>query len=121
MQGTYDNAATFVAGEAITRNARVRINTSGALVLAGANTPAIGVAEYAVADGEACTVRLYGSGTMQMIASEALTVGETVYGAASGKISDTTTGTTIIGQALEAAAADGDIIHVAPYGAEIAQ
>lgn len=122
MQGTFNNVASFIAGTGgVTRNARVTVNTSGEAVLAGINDPAIGIAEYAAAAGESVAVRLYGAGTMQMIAAKVLTTGELVYGAADGKISDVAVGSTIVGRALEAAAADGDIIHVAPFGGEVAQ
>lgn len=126
MQGTHDNVGSFTAKVAITRNARVAIDTTNSgvpaqVILAGANVPAIGIAEYDAAIGDIVAVRLYGAGTMQMIASAAITQGAAVYGAANGKIGTTATSTTIVGNALEAAGADGDIIHVAPRGCEIAQ
>jgi len=52
-----------------------------------------------------------------MVASKAIAVGDTVYTAASGKISDTqATGAFEIGVALEAATADGEIIEVLRIG-----
>lgn len=124
MQGTHDNTVTLMASGAIPRNARVAIPSSNAGApaqcdAAGANEAAIGVALYAAADGEPVAVRMYGAGTMHMIASKAIDQGEPVYGAADGEITDVSTSAAIIGVALEAAAADQDIILVAPYGREI--
>ena len=46
------------------------------------------------------------------MASKAITVGTTIYAAASGKVSDAASGTAI-GVCLKASAADGDIIEFA--------
>jgi len=65
--------------------------------------------------GEGQTVLLLGKGpTKKMVASEAITAGEQVFTAAAGKVQDTPTGATVylVGTALTAAAADGDIIEV---------
>ena len=67
------------------------------------------------ATGERQTVALLGKGpTKKMVASEAITAGEQVFTAASGKVQDTPTGATVylVGTALTAAGADGDIIEV---------
>lgn len=61
------------------------------------------------------TVLLLGKGsTKKMVASEAITAGEQVFTAASGKVQDTPTGATVylVGTALTAAGADGDVIEV---------
>lgn len=66
--------------------------------------------------GEGQTVLLLGKGsTKKMVASEAITAGEQVFTAANGKVQDTPTGATVylVGTALTAADADGDIIEVA--------
>jgi hypothetical protein len=65
--------------------------------------------------GEGQAVLLLGKGpTKKMVASEAITAGEQVFTAASGKVQDTPTGATVylVGTALTAAGADGDIIEV---------
>lgn len=62
------------------------------------------------------TVLLLGKGsTKKMVANEAITAGEQVFTAAGGKVQDTPSGATVylVGTALTAAAADGDIIEVA--------
>jgi hypothetical protein len=53
-------------------------------------------------------------GTCFMVASAAISAGVAVYGAASGKIATTVSGTAI-GISMEAAAADGDLIEVERY------
>jgi hypothetical protein len=61
------------------------------------------------------TVFLLGKGgTKKMVANEAIAAGEQVFTAAAGKVQDTPTGATVylVGTALTAAAADGDIIEV---------
>lgn len=65
--------------------------------------------------GEGQTVLLLGKGaTKKMVANEAITAGEQVFTAAAGKVQDTPAGATVylVGTALTAAAADGDIIEV---------
>jgi len=53
-------------------------------------------------------------GTKKMVASEAITAGEQVYTADDGKVQDAPSGATVylVGTALTAAGADGDIIEV---------
>lgn len=67
--------------------------------------------------GEKMTVLLLGKGsTKKMVASEAITAGEQVFTAASGKVQDlpgSTATVYLVGTALTAAGADGDIIEVA--------
>jgi hypothetical protein len=91
---------------------------------AGDNTIAVNIAttcplgtvdnvEAATGGGQA--LLLLGKGpTKKMVASEAITAGEQVFTAAAGKVQDTPTGATVylVGTALTAAAADGDIIEV---------
>ena len=65
--------------------------------------------------GKGQTINLLGKGpTKKMVANEAITAGEQVFTAAAGKVQDTPTGATVylVGTALTAAAADGDIIEV---------
>ncbi len=105
---------TFVADEAIAENLRVKITSTGVAV-AGLAEKEIGTAiTPAFAAGDNVTVRLRtAAGTHKMIAIEALAVGATVYTEANGKIQDTAASTSFqVGVALEAAAADGDVIEV---------
>lgn len=101
---------TFPIGGALGQFLRVKTPT--ALALAGASDVSIGTMELPAFSGdEYGTVRLVSAqGTCKMVASEAITAGNPVYAAASGKVA--ATGTVIEGLALEAAGADGDIIEV---------
>lgn len=111
---------TFTANGAITNKARVKLTAGSTTVppqveIAGAGEQHVGIAQYAVADTQEVAVKLRTyPGTHEMVASKAITQGATVYGAASGKISDAASGSAI-GEAVEAATANNDIIEVAPY------
>jgi len=109
---------TFVAGEAITQYARVKLEArvANSVVLAGLCEQHIGIAREAVASGAAVGVRLRTqSGTQMGVATEAFTVGATLYGAAAGGIADTSSGSAI-GIAIEAATATGDIVEFTEFG-----
>lgn len=103
---------SFTAGLAIARCLRVKL-TASKLAIAGASDAELGTLEDAVfADLDIGVVNLRTlQGTAGFVANGAITKGVTVYGAASGKIS-ATAGPVVIGIALEAATADGDIIEV---------
>lgn len=107
-----DPIKTFTSGATIAQYARVKLS-SGNVIAAGANDEDLGTAESQVlTSGDLVDVRLSNAyGTRSMIASEAISLGAKVYGAASGKIADTPS-ERFIGKALEAATADGDIIEV---------
>lgn len=104
----------FTAGGAIPLHARV-ILSSGVLAVAGLAEKEIGTAEQeAFAAGDIISVRLVtAQGTCKMIAIEALAEMAPVYTETDGKVQDTAQATAyLIGVALEAATADGDIIEV---------
>lgn len=106
---------TFIADEAIAINFRVKLDSDGKVTVAGLADKEIGTAVTpAFAAGDPVTVRLRtAAGTHKMIAVEALAVGATVYTEAAGKVQDTAASTAFqVGVALEAAAADGDVIEV---------
>lgn len=108
---------TFTANGALGAHIRVKITSASTTTppqveVAGSGEQHIGTTEYAVADTGIVAVRLRGhGGTIRMIAAEALAVGATLYGAAAGKVKDTSAGSAI-GYSLEEATADGDIIEV---------
>jgi len=108
------NTKAFVAGEAISVNRRVTVDSAGKALLAGATSVAAGVAiTPSFADGDDITVSLRtAAGTQQMVASEAITRGASVFAAASGKVASS--GSVFVGTALEAATADNDVIEVLP-------
>lgn len=94
----------------------LRVKTPGALALAGASDVAYGTMEIAATAAGPATVRLRNAqGTKKMVAVDAITAGDVVYAASSGKIS--ASGTVIEGRALETSTTDGDIIEVMPLGA----
>jgi hypothetical protein len=106
---------SFTAGAtAQAQYTRVKLN-SGVLEVAGLER-AVGVLYSRMEANAHGTVLLpTKQGTMPMIANGAISANAMVYGAASGKISSTQgTGAFLEGVALEAAAADGDIIEVMP-------
>ena len=111
---------TFLAGEALATNRRVKIEsgtttTPPEVVYADAGEQHIGVTEYAVADAAYVSVRLVNfGGTVEICAADSFSVGATLYGAADGKISDTSSGSAL-GLACEAATAAGDLVEVLPF------
>lgn len=107
---------TFQAGEDLESYRRVKIEsgtttTPPEVIYADAGEAAIGITMDSADDGEAVAVRLFtDSGTFIGMAADTFSVGATLYGAADGKISDTSSGSAI-GVAAEAATAAGDIVE----------
>jgi hypothetical protein len=111
--GPYSSGAkTFTAGEALARGRRVKLS-SGTVIYADADEMAIGVTMADVASGEVVGVRLLGGQTHKVTASAAVTACANIYATADGKVDDAGagSGSTVIGVAIEAALADGDIIE----------
>lgn len=89
----------------------LRVKTPGAVAAAGSTDVAYGTMELPCLAAGPCTVRLRtAQGTRKMVASEAITAGNAVYAAASGKIASS--GTIYEGIAMEAATANNDVIEV---------
>lgn len=109
-QGTVveGNSRTFVAGEAIAAHLRVKFNTSGQVVKAGATDACIGISTMEVAAAlDLISVRLINSsGTFKAITAGAVAIGVEIYPAAAGCIDDASSGTSL-GMSLEAASAAG--------------
>lgn len=102
---------TFTAAGALGQYLRVK--TPGALALAGASDVELGTMELPCLAAGPATVRLRtAQGTRKMVASEAITAGNPVYAAASGKVAST--GSVYCGTAVEAAGANNDVIEVLP-------
>jgi hypothetical protein len=103
----------FPNNAALSKGIRV-VLSAGYLAAASASQVALGTMEYrALSTNEQGTVRLRTApGTQLMVASGAITAGNPVYAAASGKVA--ASGTVYCGTALEAATADGDLIEVLP-------
>lgn len=108
----------FTAGAALALYLRAALLSTGKLALAGAGEIGVGTIEtQSFADGDACSVRLLtAQGTRKVVANAAITAGALVYAAASGKVGPT--GTICLGEALEAATADGDVIEILHFNAD---
>lgn len=116
MRATNNPAISLDAGTAVAKNRLVAINAStGVADYCGLTGVPIGSSMDDVDAGELQGVRLLTAGTHELVADGAVTRGAVVFNAASGKISATQgTGARAVGIALVAAAADGDVICVAP-------
>ena len=101
----------FTAGAALAKNLRVKL-TAGKLAAAGSTDHELGtITRDVFADLDVAAVRLRtAQGTCPMVASEAITAGNPCYAATGGKVA--ASGTVLIGIAIDAATADGDIIEV---------
>lgn len=108
---------TFTAGEALLPKRRVKVESGTTtdpveVVYADAGEQHIGVTgNESTADGALVSVQpMNATGTYEGTAANAFARGAVLYGAADGKISDTSSGSAI-GVALEAATADGDVVE----------
>jgi hypothetical protein len=100
---------TFTAAGALGQH--LRVITSGALALAGAGDVELGTMEIPCLVAGPATVRLRtAQGTQKFVANGAITAGDLVYAAAAGKVGSS--GTVLIGEALETASGDGAVIEV---------
>ena len=116
-----DGILTFMAGEDLAAHRRVKIDTSGTqspidVIYADAGEACIGVTEHAASDGYPVAVKLMTwGGTMEIEAADAWDVGATIYGAADGKASDTSSGSAIgVAKTACATAAEIQEIVVSP-------
>lgn len=110
-----------IPGKAFTRQASAAITGGQLVIVSGDKTVApasaasatwLGVAAFDAASGENVTV--YSEGVQRIIASGAITAGNTVEGAAGGKVAAHTNGTNdinVVGLALSTAA-DGALVEV---------
>jgi hypothetical protein len=107
---------TFTANGALGAHIRVKLTAASTTTppqveVAGAGEQHIGTTEYAVATGALVAVKVRGhGGTIRWVAGEAIEVGDPIYGAAAGKVKDTSDGS-CIGYALEQATALNDVIE----------
>jgi len=116
-----DGIITFSAGEDLAAHRRVKIDTAGSqvpidVIYADAGEAAIGVTEIAADDTYPVSVKLFTwGGTMEIEGADAWDVGATIYGAADGKASDTSSGSAIgVAKTLCATAAEIIEIIVSP-------
>lgn len=112
----YDDSGyrTFLAAGALGKNVRVKISAAETVDAAGITDREIGTTtSQAFAAGDRITVKLRSApGTHKIVAAAAITAGALVYTAASGKCSVSASTAYILGHAMEAAGANGDVIEV---------
>ncbi len=117
---------TFSADVEIAQKLRVGIKAGSVtqppeVDIAGVGVRGVGVNQYLVAIGKDCAVVPYNkTGTMEMVAAGAFSIGADIYPAAGGKVDDVIAGSKI-GTALEAATGDGDIVEILPNFFESAE
>jgi len=112
---------TLLAEAAIARHVLCTVNSSGEWAeCAGATETAVGSVQgsAATAAGDPLTCKLLNApGSHKLIAGAAVTAGAMVCAIAAGKVDDNAlAGSHEFGIAVEAAAADGDVIEVIPVG-----
>lgn len=91
------------------------ITPAGIHAVVSTTDDVVGVAQEPAVSGGQIPVRLRSAGTCKLCVDGAIAVGGLVYKAAAGKGSPTSTSSVAIGRALQASAADGDIIEVQLY------
>ncbi len=111
---------TYKAGSDLLVNRRVKIEGGTVtnppeVVYAGAGEQHIGVTMMAASDGDMVSVRpINMEGTYHVSAADTFAVGATLYGAASGQISDTSSGTAI-GIAIVACTAGDQVVEMQQF------
>lgn len=114
MQTTDNGRMTRPCAAATTERLRVHLNSSGQWAISGATTRCAGVSERtttAAAQPLSAQLRTK-EGTLLMTANGAITAGNRVYAAASGKVGSS--GSHVEGIALNTTTADGDWVEVLP-------
>ncbi len=102
---------SHTADAAITQYRVVKNTSTGVATATAATDKLCGVAQLGAATGDQVPVQL--TGTAKCVASAAISKGAWVTATTGGKIVATTTDhDVVLGQALEAASADGDIVEV---------
>ena len=119
MAHTTENTTGYRAftatATAIGVGVRVTLDSSGTIAAAGATDNWIGTTVSAIPASGTGTIRLRNApGSHMFVAAGAVDVGDMLYPAASGKVDDVAAGVFTGFQAVDAAAADGDIIEAVP-------
>ena len=112
---------TLEAAAAIPKGALVTLSAGKAALCAANSTVYLGAAMTDVASGGDVPISLAGAGGIcQVLASEAISAGDKITFAASGKAQVIDTGELCIGQAITAASADGALFTAKLYERAIA-
>ena len=104
---------TYTAGATIAKGAVLKFDASGNVIpTSAANDAAIGIALDGAAEGDIVPVAILGNftGTVEVKAGGAISAGAQIAANATATAAGTDV---IIGRALEAAAAEGDMIEIA--------
>lgn len=111
---------TLVAAAATSKYLRTYVDSNGKWAIAGLGVRCDGISLDNAASAEDLTCKLFDApGTVLVVAAAACTVGNVLYGAASGKVSETASGAPQF-LCMEAATADGDIIEALPLSSATA-
>jgi predicted RecA/RadA family phage recombinase len=106
-------AVTFTASADVTGGRLVAITGNRSVGPAGADSATVvGTAGFDAKAGESVTVYTRAGGVHPLVASAAIAAGAKVISAAAGKVATLGAGANPIGIALEAAAADLDVVDV---------
>ena len=122
-EGTHDGNITKAVDAAITERfllAKIGSASDRVAVCGAADVPIGVITDEAAAAGEIVNLALFGSArsTLRMVASAAIAQGALVEPAASGRVATLGGGAGthhVVGRALDAASAAGDVIEVDPY------
>ncbi len=105
---SYQNSAVAIA-----RGIRVSLASTGLVAAAASTVRGEGVASAALAASvTGAYFPLQNSAIVPMVADGAISIGDTIYSAASGKVGTTSTGAVIMGKANTAASGDGILFEV---------
>lgn len=106
-------AVTFTASADVTGGRLVEVTGNRTVGPAGADSAkVVGVAAFDVKSGDAVTVYTRAGGVHPVTASGAIAAGAKIASAAAGKVQTIASLNNPVGLALEAAAADNDVIDV---------
>jgi hypothetical protein len=116
-QSTDGMRKTFIAGEELQPFRRVKVSDASTspktVTYADATDQAVAVTEAFVESGKNFSAKLVnGQGTFALEVTGAITGGNSVYAAADGK--GASSGTVVVGQALETTTASGDLLECLP-------
>lgn len=122
-EGTHEGGITKFADAAISERyllGKIGSSSDRVAICGASDTPVGVITDEASAAGEAVSVSLLGSarGTVRMVASAAIVQGALLEPAASGRVQTLGAGAGthhVVGRALDAASAAGDVIEVDPY------
>ena len=105
---------TYLAGATMGAYLRVKIDSAGAVVLAGATDMTAGyLTERGATSGAHCTVRSSQAPEQIGVANAALEIGDPLFAAANGMVDDADAGSArLIGYAATTVTTQGDLVRI---------